>query len=401
MSKVLILDGNQRSALAATRSLGAKGIPVVVGEDVPQSLAASSKYCSESVVYTSPFTSPESFLADVHHEARKRGVTTILPITEVNLSLILKHRVIFTGIHIPFVTFEQFDQMTNKYLLFKTAQQLNIPVPKTFFIRDRRELSAIYSQLTFPVVLKPYRSRIFSSGNWINAVVTYADSFRQLEETVAKYEYFHQHPFLLQEYIHGQGRGLFALYDRARPVVFFSHRRLREKPPSGGVSVLSESIPLDPQMCDIGRRLLDHAKWHGVAMVEFKVAPNGTPYLMEVNARFWGSLQLAIDAGVDFPWLLYQLAEGHPLNETAPYTIGVRSRWLLGDCLALSMRLANRRTSPFDSDAQPGRFPLDFLHFFQRETRYDVNRWNDLAPFFVELKHYVGRKVGPVSLGNR
>ena len=50
------------------------------------------------------------------------------------------------------------------------------------------------------------------------------------------------------------------------------------------------------------QELLDELNWHGVAMVEFKVTEDGTPYLMEINTRFWGSLQLAIDAGVDFPY---------------------------------------------------------------------------------------------------
>ena len=87
----------------------------------------------------------------------------------------------------------------------------------------------------------------------------------------------------------------------ARPVAFFAHKRLRERPPWGGVSVLSESAEPDPRLKALARQLLDDACWHGVAMVEFKVAPDGTPYLMEINTRFWGSLQLAIDAGVDFP----------------------------------------------------------------------------------------------------
>jgi hypothetical protein len=36
-------------------------------------------------------------------------------------------------------------------------------------------------------------------------------------------------------------------------------------------------------------------------MVEFKDDGVNPPCLMEINGRFWGSLQLAIDAGVDFP----------------------------------------------------------------------------------------------------
>ena len=80
----------------------------------------------------------------------------------------------------------------------------------------------------------------------------------------------------------------------------FAHRRLREKPPSGGVSVYRESVAPDPSLVARAAALLAGLGWRGVAMVEMKTdARTGTPYLMEVNGRFWGSLQLAVDAGVD------------------------------------------------------------------------------------------------------
>ncbi len=54
-------------------------------------------------------------------------------------------------------------------------------------------------------------------------------------------------------------------------------------------------------------------------MVEFKAdARTGTPYLMEINGRFWGSLQLAIDAGVDFPAILVAAALGAPIPPRSP-----------------------------------------------------------------------------------
>ena len=68
------------------------------------------------------------------------------------------------------------------------------------------------------------------------------------------------------------------------------------------MSVYRESVAADPDLVRRSRALLDAFGWCGVAMVEYKLDERtGTPYLMEVNGRFWGSLQLAIDAGVDFP----------------------------------------------------------------------------------------------------
>ena len=66
-------------------------------------------------------------------------------------------------------------------------------------------------------------------------------------------------------------------------------------------------------------------------MVEFIVADDGTPFLVEVNTRFWGSLQLSIDAGVDFPYLLYQIFTSDRADSIHHYREGLRLRWLLGD----------------------------------------------------------------------
>jgi predicted ATP-grasp superfamily ATP-dependent carboligase len=197
---------------------------------------------------------------------------------------------------------------------------------------------------------------------------------------------FKVHPFLLQECITGHGQGVFALYDRGKPLAFFAHRRLREKPPSGGVSVLSESIPVDAVQLSYARSLLDKACWHGVAMVEFKVAEDGTPYLMEVNTRFWGSLQLAIDAGVDFPYMLYQLACGtrpEPINE---YKTGKRLRWLLGDLDSLYLTLKDREH--YSVVDKLGAL-LQFITPSLFRTRHEVNRWKDMGPFWCELRQYI------------
>src|SRR5439155_108988 len=109
-------------------------------------------------------------------------------------------------------------------------------------------------------------------------------------------------------------------------------RRLREKPPAGGVSVYRESIAAPPELVAAGTRLLEVLDWRGVAMVECKrdLATNRYVF-MEVNGRLWGSLQLAIDAGVDFPALLVACASGREVAPVWDYQVGVRSRWVWGD----------------------------------------------------------------------
>ena len=223
----------------------------------------------------------------------------------------------------------------------QSAQRLGVPVPDTVFVPDGDLDKALAQVKQWPVVIKPGRSLFRSQGQWRKTSVHYARRCRTAEERSTSEVGYLKEPSLLQARIVGEGQGVFGLFDRGKPVAWFAHRRLRERPPSGGVSVLCESVPLRKPLVDHALRILQSAAWHGVAMVEFKLdARSGVPHLMEVNGRFWGSLQLAIDAGVDFPWLLYQLAAtGSAQPPAAPYETGVRSRWWLGDLDHLLLRL--------------------------------------------------------------
>ncbi len=104
---------------------------------------------------------------------------------------------------------------------------------------------------------------------------------------------------------------------------------MREWPPSGGTSAAAESLPECPPLERAGTALLDALGWHGVAMVEFKGDPARRLTLIEINAKFWGSHDLALAAGVRFPSDLVALLEGRPLPPQPPVR-RVRFAWPLG-----------------------------------------------------------------------
>ena len=145
---------------------------------------------------------------------------------------------------------------------------------------------------------------------------------------------------VIQGIVPGQGKGVFALYDHGAPVVWFAHERLRDVRPSGSGSSLRRSIPVDPRLQQPASRLLSAMAWHGPAMVEFRDDGTGAPCLMEVNGRFWGSLELAVRSGVDFPNLWAGLLHGERVEAPADYQTGVTLRWLWGDVKRLLYILA-------------------------------------------------------------
>jgi predicted ATP-grasp superfamily ATP-dependent carboligase len=271
------------------------------------------------------------------------------------------------------------------------ARQVGIPCPETFLLDETESVEAIAGRIPFPAVIKPRFSRFCRNGKWVSGSVQYV---RDSASLVAEYHRMHERipcP-LVQEKIEGEGQGVFVLIWNGELKAAFCHRRLREKPPWGGVSVYCESLPLDYSLVEKSYALLKAVGWHGVAMVEYKVdRRDGQAKLMEVNGRFWGSLQLAIDAGMNFPMLLYRHAMGEDVKPQFEYKAGIKSRWLLGDLDHLLIRLThspqlngvgNRGVSRL------GAF-LNFLKLYERGLRYEVFRLDDPGPGWVELKAYL------------
>ena len=245
-----------------------------------------------------------------------------------------------------------------------------------------------FSAIPVPAVIKP---RI-SSGSFGIVYV------QKKEDLAPSYQNVHErYPFpLIQEYIPDGGGtfGFSALFDESSNVkAAFVHKKLRMYPVQGGPSTLREGVE-HPQIMGLGLSLLKSLNWVGIAMVEFKVDPrDGIPKLMEINPRFWGSLQLAIFSGVDFPYLILKMAKGEKFDPVLEYPVGRRSRWFLfGDMLHF---LNN-----------PERFHLQpsFWEFFDPNTCYDIISKDDplpvlgaMATFFTflydpEMKRFLERR---------
>jgi predicted ATP-grasp superfamily ATP-dependent carboligase len=76
------------------------------------------------------------------------------------------------------------------------------------------------------------------------------------------------------------------------------------------------------------REIADVLGWTGPIYVEFMIAPDGEFSLIEVNGRYWGSLGLAVNSGVDFPWYHYQQLREIDVEWDHTYRTGVRQRRL-------------------------------------------------------------------------
>lgn len=375
---VLVTDGNQRASLAITRSLGAAGYRVIVAAAGGRSLAGASRFAAGRISLPAPDAAPERFAAEVVAALRAHSVDVLLPVTEASLLALLPDEGgSLEGVPIAGPRRAAFEAIRDKAGLLERAAGLDVPVPPQLTAHSPEDAPAAPDITGFPVVLKPARSVISTADGMRTVGVRYAGSADALAAALAELP-LEAYPVLLQRYIEGPGVGIFGLLWDGQRRATFAHRRIREKPPSGGVSVCSESVAAPPALVEASFRLLESYDWQGVAMVEYKQDADGKAWLMEVNGRFWGSLQLAIHAGVDFPRLLVENVLGSSAAGKPEYRIGVRNHWEWGEVDHARLR---RRDSPRPAllrlirelfDLRPGR------------DRCEVFRARDPRPFARE-----------------
>lgn len=378
----LLTDGNERATLAAARSLVAAGfeVGVAAGRGGRFSLAGVSRGVRRVGLSADPLGNPAGYAAELGGVARQLGVRVLLPVTDASVEAVLAGRPYLPqSLLLPFPGLQSYRKASHKGAILDDARAAGLAIPETATLEEPD--AELPGAEFFPAVLKPHRSVVGARRVGVQFVNTPAQCRTALRGLPAE-----AFPVLLQRRVRGPGEGLFMLRWNGRIVAQFAHRRLREKPPEGGVSVYRESIALDPRLAAAGQRLLEKLDWQGVAMIECKRDPvTGRHVLMEINGRLWGSLQLAIDAGVDFPRLLVACALGQNVPAVTEYKIGVRSRWFWGDVDHLYLQLRN-------GGGAAGKLAAvrDFLRGGLRGTREEIWRWRDPAPFLLESLQQFG-----------
>lgn len=330
--RVLVTDGDARAALAITRSLGRRGLTVLVSAARRNSLAGTSRYSSGEFQQADVKEGPDALRHSLLKLASDLDPDLIVGVTDRSLHVLLEaHDELPPRLLAP-PSSQQYYRGSDKVQLFQTCQSLGITAPRGHVI-DGGELPDpdMLQSLGSPVVVRPALSWRAVDGRWVHGQVTFESNREDIHSRLRRDEAL-QFPYLVQERLAGDGCGMFVLAEAGRVTAVFSHRRLREKPPSGGVSTLCESVAPSPEMLQAASRYVTAEGWSGLAMFEFKRSEiTGQAHLLEINARPWGSMALADAVGMDFIGGLIALTEDRPWSAMQDYPVGVRLRWWWGD----------------------------------------------------------------------
>ena len=399
--RVLVLDGQTNQALACVRSLGRAGYDVVVAATRRLPLASWSRFSSDRFRLHGETVAA---FAELRSWARARGVNVVLPLTERACILCNLEREQWesAGITVGSAPDELLRLAFDKATTVEIARGVGVAVPPTRAPRSLVEARAATQEIGFPCVVKSRYSNAWDGTRFLSDPgTTYVRGPEELDAAIQQHRQGDHWP-IIQGFVPGQGKGMFALFDGGRAVAWFAHERLRDVRPSGSGSSLRRSAPLEPRLLAPAERLLSAMTWHGPAMVEFRDDGVHDPVLMEVNGRFWGSLQLTVSAGADFPQWWVAILRGRTVDRRAGYATGVTVRWLWGDVKRFLYILAGA------PPGYPGRYPTiwqGLRELFGRqpagtrsETWQPDDRWPAVAEWVQGITELVqGPRAKPRS----
>ncbi len=362
------------------RSLGSRGLKVGVGVDENSGMGAFSRFGTIRFHHGSYLSDESKFIDDTIKIFNKYHPSVFIPADEEVFTVakyIEKFR--HVPINIPISTFETLQKLHNKKESYTLAKSLGMPVPQTLTPKSISDIKVFAREYGFPIVMK---RQCGSSAHGIFYI--HEKNFQHVVENTILSNKLDFGKFLIQQYVKGQGYGVSMLYNHGQLRARFTHKRLREQIDTGGPSTLRESV-VNGHLEECAEHLLSSVKYHGVAMVEFKLnEKTDKTWFIEVNPRFWGSLALAIESGVDFPYLLYKIASEGDVKSVLTYKTGVKCKWIFGDLYTITSILNSRKDL------------RNVKQIFERVDAFDDFHIDDFVPFFIypylHLKRFLKKR---------
>lgn len=292
---ILIVRANYKKAYPIICSLKRANFKIICGIDDNTKLFNTegfSKYIDNYVYIDRPRISEANYIKSIIRAVKSQGIDLIMPVGFIDFKLISKYKEeIEKYCIVPTENYNKLSMIADKWQLQDICKNLNVKYPKSFLVDEDTKKSRIrdfVERTGLPIVVK---------GVGDASVPTY---YSDLDSLLKRFEE-NKKRFLLQEFITGIGVGYFVFSDKGKILAEFMHRRVFEASPLGGASIKARSN-YDRELLDQGRRFVKGISWTGVMMFECKKdTETGQLYLIEVNPKFWGSLELSYKAGVDFP----------------------------------------------------------------------------------------------------
>ncbi len=370
----VVIGGDYRG-LGIVRSLGRKGVPVLVVDDSDDVLADFSRYAWRSV--SLPNRSAEGQVDFLLGLAERNGLHgwTVFPTRDETAALVSRnHEALSSRYLLTTPPWNIFRWAYDKRLTCELAGGLGLDQPRTAVVRGIEELERL--DVRFPALVKP----AYKDGD---NPLTVAKAWR-VENRVELLRRFDEactllppEAVMIQEVVPGGCEHQYsfaALTVEGQAVASVVARRRRQFPIDlGRASTYVESVD-EPEVAEQAERLLGHLGATSLAEVEFKRDPrSGALKLLDVNLRVWGWHTISRRHGADFPYLFWCVLHGLEVP-TLRAPSGLRWLRLSTDLPVAAGEMLRRRLSV-----------REYLRSFRRPVERPIFAVDDPVPALLEV----------------
>ena len=373
IGKCIILNGFSRNSLAITRSLGKKGIAIdiVAYIDGKKIDKFRERHASKFVDKVYFIKRDDSFLDQIISILTNNKYEFIFAGGTDSSNFISKYKLQLSKY--TNVIAEDYDkhlQAHDKHKVLEVIKNLNIPFPKSYKAKDKKELITISKKLNGKAIVKLPDS-FASKGIFIaNKDETY---FLETYSKKFGFSYAEGEYPIIQELLEG------SLYDTTSFSIngvskaILTQKRVVTAWLKGGGGVVNRTTD-NPEIINHTKRIINELKWSGHMETDWILNEKDQKfYFIEINPKFWGTTQLTISAGYDYPYWNILMNKGFKVPENTKYKIGLTYRWIEEELLAITNHSSNFFVFFWECIKFFGRF-------FQFNVEYSL-QFNDFKPF--------------------
>jgi predicted ATP-grasp superfamily ATP-dependent carboligase len=370
-SRVIITeDAPSYGVLACVRALRAGGYEPWVATATPSSYAARSRAHCGTFAVPDPADEAEAYAERLAQAAAELGAIAVLPGTDLALLALAGRESLFPGgVALGTCSRERTQRAMDKSELDWMGREAGLPAPPS---RSVSLEDAQGDDLTYPVVLKPLRTiSAAANGRMISVGV------RRIESQIALRRAMASTPgtqWLVQPYLAGALEAVVGVAWDGRTVCAAHQVTERIYPADCGASAYARTSARDPGLERCVRRLIELLGWSGVFQVQILNTAQGR-YVIDVNVRPYGSLALAVAAGLNLPTIWTDLLVGRPVH-TDGYRVGVPFRSDEREAGALAVALVRGQWRTVASALRP-----------RRHTVHAIFSIRDPLPALTSLRH--------------
>lgn len=322
----VVTDAGDRGPLAGLRGLGRAGL-TTAAVATRGAAGLHSRYADARVVAPDPAHDPAGFTERLAASVTELRPRVLYPGREEAIDAILTGpRADELAPLLPYPRLEALARLRDKRLLPDLAAECGLDAPVTLAEGTADEVIAAVGP-------RPCAVKSAMPGGAIECtqVVRSASELSTVLSELPAGE-----RVVAQELFEGELVGLALVIDTdGRLVARFQQTASRTWPLEAGASANAVSVEPQDRLVECGRRMLAGVGFAGLAHLQFLRSGRRT-VLIDVNPRFYGSMPLALHAGVNLPAAWHSVAIGAPQPDIGSYRVGVRFRWFEGNLLAAS-----------------------------------------------------------------